>query len=275
VRPRFLAAAVAGEDEPELLVDGGKLSVSGALLEVQPGSDFPPAPSLDGAATYQLGPSWLKDGQRVAVACAHEDTRPVLEGVLVDPKTGAMAAADGFRLRVFGSPDLDSVIVPHQVFAAAPIDVATLRLNPVNGQLVAPSATLTFMLIQGTFPKYAQLLPEHHDWTVVCSTAEFLLALAACRPIAAEGSGCVRLKGEGQGLSIRAVAEDVGAITRVIPAQVAGEFHIGFNMRYLEDALTSIGDTLHLSGTISSAPAMITDGEHLEVIMPMLVGAQP
>ena len=163
------------------------------------------------------------------------------------------------------------MIIPGPVFREAPADLRTLRLNATNGELVGETGRLSFTLIQGTFPSIAALIPQNCTWALTCSTDELEAAIAACQPFCEDGSGILRLEAAEGELTLSAAAEGEGSIRRTIPAEVVRQARIAFNLRYLRDAVAAAGDTFSLAGTSPSRPALITEGEHREVIMPMFV----
>ena len=271
VRPRLLAPSLKGLDAPCLSYSKGRLSVNGLTLNVDPADNFPPSLSMDGAKDHALPDGWLKQAKWAAQVIRRDDGRPVLTAVQYNPETGTMAAADGFRLRVVGEPQNGGILIPGYAIEALPADVHTLRLAETNARFVGASATVTTHLIAGTFPNILNLIPQELAWTVECATADLSDALEACEPIAADGSGIIRLLATADGLTVNARAEEVGEVNRMIAAKTTGEPKIALNIRYLMDALKGADEQFTFGGNSPSSPVLVTGENRVEVLMPMFV----
>ena len=135
-------------------------------------------------------------------------------------------------------------------------------------------------LIQGTFPNYAQLIPQSYGTKAVVNLSEFLRVTKSASIFARDGSGIVRLQiipkdGKGK-LAISARAEEIGDNIGEIDAHVEGvEAKIAFNSKYLVDVLEVIGEKeVALETTTSSSPGVIRPvgkENYIHVVMPMFV----
>ncbi|MXY59292.1 MAG: DNA polymerase III subunit beta, partial [Chloroflexi bacterium] len=137
-------------------------------------------------------------------------------------------------------------------------------------------------LIQGTFPNYAQLIPQEHGTRAIIGLNELQRATRTAAIFAKDGSGIIRLQMSAEGgapgvLTISSRAEEVGDNTGNLEADVEGaEGKIAFSSRYLSDVLGVIGkDKVALEMTTSSSPGVIRPvddgGEYVHVVMPMFV----
>jgi len=261
--------------------------------------EFPPIPSVDEGVNTKVEVEALRQAiNQVVFAAATEESRPVLTGVCTqfEGKTLTLAAADGFRLAVFKLPIADAVkpktevIVPARTLAELnrlmtdDEEVVNITLNPNKSQVLfrLKNTELVSQLVQGTFPNYAQLIPQSYNTRVIVGVADFLRATKTASIFARDGSGIVRLVvtpgGEASPgkLAISARSEEIGDDVGEIDATVEGvEAKIAFNGKYLTDVLSVLRESqVALETTSPSSPGLIrpvgTDN-YTHVVMPMFV----
>ena len=261
--------------------------------------DFPPIPKVDEGITTQVEIEILRQGiSQVVFAAATEESRPVLTGVNAefDGDSLTLAAADGFRLAVYKlsitNPvsERTEVIIPARTLAelnrlmADQEEAVEIRVNPNKSQALfrLKNIELVSQLVQGTFPKYAQLIPQSYNTRAVVDVAEFLRATRTASIFARDGSGIVRLViAPGEELTpgkvtISARSEEIGDDVGEIDAIVEGEeAKIAFNGKYLVDVLGVLRETqVALETTNPSSPGVVRPvgvDNYIHVVMPMFV----
>ena len=261
--------------------------------------DFPPIPKVDEGITTKVEAEALRQGiSRVAFAAATEESRPVLTGV--DAKfenvSLTLAAADGFRLAVYKLPLITpvsqeaEVIIPARTLTeinrlASDQEEAIeimVNLNKSQALFRLKNAELVSQLVQGTFPQYAQLIPQSYNTRAVVGVAEFLRATKTASIFARDGSGIVRVMIVPGGeltpgkLTISARSEEIGDNVGDIDAVVEGEeAKIAFNGKYLVDVLSVLHEPqVALEATNPSSPGVIRPvgmDNYTHVVMPMFV----
>jgi len=261
--------------------------------------DFPPIPTIDEGITTRVEVEALSQGiNQVAFAAASEESRPVLTGVdaQFNNKLLTLAAADGFRLAVYNLPlstpvsQETEVIIPARTLTelnrlmADGEEAVDITINPNKSQALfrLKDTELVSQLVQGTFPQYAQLIPQSYNNRAVIDVAEFLRATKTAAIFARDGSGIVRLVIT-QGseltpgkLTISARSEEIGDDVGEIDAVVEGEeAKIAFNGRYLIDVLSVLPESqVALETTNPSSPGVIRPvgvDNYIHVVMPMFV----
>ena len=256
-------------------------------------ADFPPIPTVADGAMGKIDAQVLKDAvAHVAFAAAVEDSRPVLTGLKVEI-TGqefTFAAADGFRLAVYKgklaepmSEDV-SFIVPARALQevsrllGTQQDTVEFTVTPSKSQALfrLENIEVVSQLIQGTFPNYAQLIPESYGTRVVVAQEDFLRATRTASIFARDGSGIVRLQIASGRMSISSRAEEIGDNQGEIDAKVEGEeAKIAFNSKYLTEVLDVMGrGEVVLETTTSSSPGVLRSPDakgYIHVLMPMFV----
>ena len=260
-------------------------------------ADFPPIPRITEGMTVKVKAADLRLAIRqVVFAAASEESRPVLTGVHAELEGDklTLAAADGFRLAVH------KMSLASHASSKTAIIIPARSLNELNRLLGDQDETLEVtvnsqksqvlfrlrniemvsQLIQGTFPNYAQLIPQSYGTRAVVTLSEFLRATRSASIFARDGSGIVRLQimpkdGKGK-LAISARAEEIGDNVGEIDAHVEGaEAKIAFNSKYLVDVLEVLSEKeVALETTTSSSPGVLRPmgkENYIHVVMPMFV----
>ncbi len=261
--------------------------------------EFPPIPKVDEGINTKVEIEALRQGiSHVVFAAATEESRPVLTGINAkfEGDVLTLAAADGFRLAVYKLPlmvpvkQATEVIIPARSlselgrFLADHEEPVELTVNPAKGQALfrMKNIELVSQLVQGTFPKYEQLIPKSYTTKAVVDVAEFLRAAKTASIFARNGSGIVRIMTTpGKELTagkmtVLARSEEIGDDKGEIDAMVEGEeAKVAFNGRYLIDVLSNIGEAqVALETTTPSSPGVIRPvgvDNYVHVVMPMFV----
>jgi len=261
--------------------------------------DFPPIPKIEDGITTKVEVDSLRQGiSRVVFAAASEESRPVLTGVNAQFEENllTLAAADGFRLAVYKLPitvpvsEKSEVIIPARTLAEVnrlmvdQEEAVEITLSPSKGQIMfhLKNIELVSQLVQGTFPNYAQLIPQSYTTRAVVDVAEFLRATKTASIFARDGSGIVRLVMTPGGeltpgkMTVSARSEEIGDDVGEIDAMVEGEeAKIAFNGKYLTDVLSVLGESqVALETTNPSSPGVIRPvgvDNYIHVVMPMFV----
>jgi DNA polymerase-3 subunit beta len=261
--------------------------------------DFPPIPKVEAGITTKVEVEALRQGiTQVVFAAATEESRPVLTGI--DAKFEGdlltLAAADGFRLAVYKLPLAEAVsletevIIPARTLAelnrliAEQEEAVEVTVNPDKGQALfrLKNVELVSQLIQGTFPNYAQLIPQSYTTRAVISVADFLRATKTASIFARDGSGIIRLVVTPGGemtpgkVVVSARSEEIGDDVGDIDAVVEGEeAKIAFNGKYLTDVLSVLHEAqVALETTSPSSPGVVRPvgvENYIHVVMPMFV----
>ena len=261
--------------------------------------DFPPIPKVDEGIVTKVEVDALRQAiNQVVFAAASEESRPVLTGVdaQFDGDLLTLAAADGFRLAVYKLPlatpakEKIEVIIPARTLTELnrligdDDETVDITVNPNKSQILfhLKNTELVSQLIQGTFPQYAQLIPQSYNAQVVVDVAEFLRAARTASIFARDGSGIVRLvvtpgseltPGK---MTVSARSEELGDDVGEIDATVEGEeAKIAFNGKYLIDVLSVLHESkVVLETTNPSSPGVIRPvgvDNYIHVVMPMFV----
>jgi len=220
---------------------------------------------------------------KYALTCASkEDCRPILTGVLFEftGKKLSMVTADGFRLitvkdNVVTTEPLEVIIPAKALRVVARFMTGNINMSYTKDAMMssfqAPGLTITTQTIQGTYPRYEQLIPRNTPaW---CVTTSAPLLHRRLKQLPDSGAGNVRLQNKGNDLIRMWMSTDETIDCEgQIPAVMNGDGKIAMNRTYLM-SIAAIFSEMSISITNPSSPVVITgdlDGV-LAVIMPMFV----
>lgn len=255
--------------EPE----GTSPKAAHAVLQGESAENFPLIPALEEGSEISLPPRESGEGlERVLYAVATDDTRPELAGVLVrgEGSTLVLAATDSYRLaeaRVSLPSPLAhplSVIIPgraaqeiRRVLEAA--DEATLRVGEGQILLRTPTVHLVSRRVEGTYPDYAQVLPQQSPTTAEVDRADLLRSIRAAAVFSEQAVSRVTLEVGSDQLRVTAVTPEVGETENVLPADIHGEsVAIAFNARFLREALSTLpGERVRIGLGSATTPTLL------------------
>lgn len=262
--------------------------------------EFPPMPVPDLTDSLDLNVADFKEMiQQVVFAASNDDSRPVLQGVMmtVNNNEVTLAATDGFRISVRKAALSSSVSKPVSAIIPARAlselariatdgeQVIHMVLQPNRGQVIfhLNDAELASQLIEGNFPDYKVIIPKPPLKThTVLSTPAFAKACKQAEIIARDSNNIIRLKiesyeGKPGHIEISAQSEETGQSQIKVDATVDGPgLTIAFNVVFLREVLEVVKTpNVVLETNANNTPAIIQtagDNNFVHVIMPMLLG---
>ncbi len=279
-------------DKAQLVLRAGR---SRFTLSCLPVDDFPAMTEGDLPHKFTLGTADLKaliDRTRFAIST--EETRYYLNGIYLHATTadGAQVlravATDGHRLaRVQlalpeGAAKMPGVIVPRKTVGEirklldeqdGTVDMA---LSETKIRFTVGPITLTSKLIDGTFPEYERVIPQHNDKIMEVRCKEFAQAVDRVSTISTEKSRAIKLAMSKGALTLSATSPDAGSATEEIEVSYsAAPIEIGFNSRYLLDITEQmVGSDAQFAMADAGSPTVVrdaADASALYVLMPMRV----
>lgn len=256
----------------EFSTDGTQLSISCERsrfkLNTLAAEDFPEFPTYALERSVELPAEVLSVMEaKVSRAVSRDTSRPILTGILLTLSEGSlrMVATDTFRMavcdtQVEGEPLGDfEMIVPsgafHDVLGFTQGEGSVL-VGVTQNQVVFETGDVTYVSrrIEGTFPNYKAILPEHSTTQVSCSVSTLDTVLHRVAVVAASHpSVAMEIDADGQLITLTAKSPDMGEAKESIPAKVTGaNVTIILNHRYVFDCLGALRDvedvTLELKG---------------------------
>lgn len=279
------------KDNVIVKVDGSKLDIASgnykSTINGVVSDEFPTLPSITPTHTIVLPSLLLKQAiNQTVITASHDDTRPVLTGVLCHAYEGNLyfAATDGYRLaerRLAATKEDIKALIPastlQEVARVVPEDVdeVTLLFDDAQVRFQAGDVEITSRLIDGNFPDYHQLIPKKTDITAALQTAELVRITKIASLFARESGGSVTLHTDttNKVVSIHSVASQLGENTSEAAAEVDNEGSVTLNSRYLLEALGCVESptiTFGFSGKL--APCVVRpvgDDSYQHIVMPL------
>jgi DNA polymerase-3 subunit beta len=255
--------------------------------------EFPLIPTLTTDPVLTLDAATFRDGlAQVVVAASGDEARPVLAGVYlyVEDSTLYIVATDSYRLaekrlELSGdAPKAFSVLVP-----ARTMQELVKLLGDATGEVEIyvddnqvmfriADVELVSRLIEGQFPPYRRIIPEHAVTSFDIATAELARITKVASLFARESAGSVRLEINAEGkVSVVSSDSEVGGNTSSADCDVSGEDgEISLNARYLTDALSAVKSSMvsvaivdKLSPCVISPAGPNDADDYLHIVMPL------
>ncbi len=215
--------------------------------------DFPKFPEVQTEKKASVPTETLVSVVRqVSKAVSHDETRPILTGVLTSIEDGKlrMVATDSYRLAVrevpLGSEEAEriEVVVPGKAIEEVPklaTDAEDVTIGVSENQVVFEFGRTVYVSrrIEGNFPNYRQLIPKEYETLVTVDRAELLEAVKRVS-LMAQHNAPLRLKVSESTLTLSAQAADVGEAVEDLMVQTEGkDVEIAFNHAFLLDGVSA------------------------------------
>ncbi|MDP3999848.1 MAG: DNA polymerase III subunit beta [bacterium] len=252
-------------------------------------SEFPVIPEVKEGKSVTMSAGGIKDIiQKVAIAAASDETRPILSGVLFyfkDPEL-KVAATDSYRLAELSmrfeksAPEELKVVVPAKALLElgriVETEEVTVRTAENQVQFETDHVRLVSRLLEGEFPKYDQIIPEKLTTKAVVKRDELMGKIRIASLFSEDAGFGVKISFVAPGkVEVAAETAQVGDSHSSIPAKVSGpENTVAFNARYLLDGLNAVGgDTITLESDGKLNPCVVRGKakDYLYVVMPLRV----
>jgi len=251
--------------------------------------DFPPVVPASPQSWVGIEAKVLREMlTQTSFAVSHDETRYALNGVLFafQGKDVRMVATDGHRLalstRSLGQGVASATgIVPRKavseimrvIGAGEEVQIAITENQFV---LQMPNFVMTARLIEGQFPNYEAVIPKAHPGRMTTARAGLSAALRRVAVMAEERNKPVKLALSPASLKVSASSQELGEAEEILDVEYAGgEMLIGFNSRYLLEAMAALEkDQVVLEIKDAQSPGVIksVEGEgYCCVIMPMRI----
>ena len=274
--------------QSKLTLAGGK---SRFTLQTMPADDFPLVQeSADFGPAFSVPQKALRGLiAQVHFAMAVHDIRYYLNGILfvAEGKSLTLVATDGHRLALAQATletDIpkQEVILPRKTVLELQRllrdDDSSIEMRFAPNQAKFSFAGMEFVtkLVEGKFPDYNRVIPKNHKNKVTLGRGPLLQSLQRAAILTSEKFKGVRVNIEPGTLRIASSNAEQEEAMEELEIDYGGDtIEIGFNVTYLIDALTNMGQemvTVELQDTNSSALITVPDQAGFKyVVMPMRI----
>ena len=279
--------------------DKGSFNLKGISSE-----DYPNLPFVECGDSLNIDPSsFLKALKLTIFSSSSDDSKQLLTGVnfKFNLKYLESAATDGHRLAVFLVDNKEnfedneeslsqeenlSVTIPTkslreiEKLVSLSTSENSIKLFYDKGQLVFISSNhiITTRTLEGSYPKYSQLIPDTFSKLFKFNTKRLIEALERIAVLADQQSSVVKIKLEEKDLAlISADAQDIGSANELVPVSYNfDQFDIAFNVRYLLEGLKVISsENVIFKCNLPTTPAVLVPEDNINsftyLVMPVQV----
>lgn len=252
-------------------------------------SEFPNVEAMGAARTISLPQSDLRKAlEATQFAMAHQDVRYYLNGLMLEQQDGnlTVVTTDGHRLALCRlattteSTEARQVIIPRKGVQEllhildGTEDLIELQIGSNHIHIKAANISLTSKLIDGRFPDYQRVIPQGGDKVVRANRQALRQALARVSVVSNEKHRSVRVSLQSDSIKLHTQNIEQEEAEEEISADYQGEpVEIGFNINYLQDAITAITEEeIKIILTDANSSCLVESAENNNpryVIMPM------
>ncbi|GBE00554.1 DNA polymerase III subunit beta [bacterium BMS3Abin07] len=262
------------------------------LACLDPG-EFPKWPYMeDGKKLIMKASDIFHAIEKTLYSAGESDTRYTLNGILFhimpSNKELVVVGTDGHRLSaMFNSMDLPfddelKVIIPRKAaselrkFLSGSDSDISVFLGKNHIQFDIGEVKFLTRLIEGTYPNYDQVIPKSNEKKLTINKEAFVKALRRTSIMSREKSNAVKFDIAENLITVTASNPDLGEAKDQIVTNYSGdELSLGFNARYLLDALSAIdSDEVVFELQDSLSPTLlkgVSADNYICVVMPMRI----
>lgn len=285
--------SLSQDDQNWLNVNSGKSHFRVATVDA---AEFPEMPRKEDYQFKKISSEVLLDGiNHTHYSMSSDEMRPNLNGILMeyisDTREIQMVATDGHRLAMYknklqgdDSFTLEKrVILPRKginevkkILSEQGSTDISVSFSPANAVFDADGVVIFMKLVVGEYPEYNKVIPQGDRRKMRIGRDDFGHALKRVSLLSEGKSKCVRMNVNNDHVLLKANSPEMGEAEEEVGAEFTGEnLNIGFNARYLLDALGVVKDS-HVVFELDheQSPGIIKSAEnenYLAVIMPMRI----
>jgi DNA polymerase-3 subunit beta len=254
--------------------------------------EFPKIPDMGAEKMLALEPALLKEMiDKTLYSVSTDETRYVLNGVYMEPQQDLLnvISTDGHRLSLCARkvPAVQDTLKRSVILPRKGLVELRRLLDDGDGDVLLGfreshavarrgNVSLVMRLIDGRFPDYRQVVPQSAEKTVRIGRTVVLEALKRISLVSNDRSNSVRLDLSKDLLRVSSQNPDLGEASEEIPVDYsAADLKIGFNARYLMDAIAAMtADPVSLEFNDELSPGLVRgveDKSYTCVVMPMRI----
>lgn len=294
VLPKELPVTVAGKDGNYVEISSGR---SHFRLAGLPSQEFPEMPEKPPGKTVSIdGDTFRKLSERVVAFASSDETRYNLAGILLEraeTESGSMlrmVATDGHRLAMADGEvgKIGELLAERKILVPKKGILEIRKLAESGPGSIELSASEKFLfaakgdtevwvrLLDADFPDYRQVIPKENLLTATVSRDAFAEVLRRVAVMAPDKVHSVKLSFSGKQLEVSSTSPDQGEARDLLESEYEGPaMKIGFNGRYLQDAVAGVSEekvVLQLKDEVSQVILRPEkEPTYLAIVMPMRI----
>ncbi len=294
VLPKESPVTVAGKEGNYVEISSGRSHFRLAGLSSQ---EFPEMPEKPSGKTVSIdGDTFRKLSERVVPFASSDETRYNLAGILLEQaetETGSMlrmVATDGHRLAMADGEvgNVGELLASRKILVPKKgiLEIRKLAENGPGSIELSASEKFLFAakgdtevwvrLLDADFPDYRQVIPKENLLTATVGRDAFAEVLRRVAVMAPDKVHSVKLSFSGKQLEVSSTSPDQGEARDLLEAAYEGPaMKIGFNGRYLQDAVSGVSEekmVLQLKDEVSQVILRPEkERNYLAIVMPMRI----
>ena len=196
--------------------------------------------------------------KKTSFAASIDESRGVITGVLIEMKEESlnMVALDGFRMAVSREKIINAkkkdIIIPAKILNEISKILSESEMEETSVDLYLNQKKATFLfddtkvilrLLEGQFVKYEDILPKDSQCRVVLNKSDFMNSIERASLLAKVGkNNLIKLDIKANNMEITSKSEEGTVKEEIMVSKEGSDLVIGFNSKYLSDALKAIDD---------------------------------
>ena len=260
-------------------------------LSAEDPAEFPPVQAFDAQSYYVIPSASFKEMiRRTVFATDTESTRYALGGVLMEFSGNklTMAATDSRRLAVVNTsctsvgqiePRTTHPVLPSKALSLIERSIVEsdqdvyVAIYPNSVLVKSGNSTIYSRLVEGRFPRYADVIPASTKIEIVLPVGPFQSVVRQAQIVTSEESRGVDFEFSKGVLRLTSIAADVGQSKVEMPTSYEGEpVTITFDPRYVVEFLRILDPASSVKVCLTdsdSAAVLKTDDGYVYVVMPL------
>ena len=257
-----------------------------------PAEDFPSIGIVEADESLSIGREMLAGLiEKTSFAASIDEKKGVLVGCLLKLTKDhiEMAALDGFRLAVAREAVISdkekSVIIParslseiSKVLSESVCDDVLLVTDSRKAEIRCDSTRIIARLLEGEFIKYADIIPKSYKTKLTVNRSELMSSIERASLLAKEGKNNLIKLSVGSGSVLINSRSEEGNVNEAVDAEIEGDdIVIGFNSKYINDALKVCGDeevSIEMTSPVSASLIKPVEGDrYTYLVLPVRINA--
>ena len=252
-----------------------------------PADEFPAIGMVNQLSKIGVKKDSLKDLiKKTTFAASIDEKKGILVGCLLKFAEGKleMAALDGFRLAVANcdmpSEEEKSVVIPARILAeiqkilmeSSEEEEVSLVLDDKKAEIITKETRIVARLLEGEFIKYNDIIPKTYKTRCLVSGIERASLLSK------EGkNNLIKMDIANGKIEITSRSEEGNSKESIVCESEGDELVIGFNSKYVSDALKAVGDeeiVMEMSSPVSPCLIKPVEGDSFTyLVLPVRISA--
>lgn len=283
-QPKLLSAIINKMPKDEIIIGvGNEISITCGnttmSMPCQAVEEFPSIPSVDGEKITLDGEILKSMINQTIYAVAQNDIKPILTGLLFEAVGGNLnvVGIDGYRLSLrsekVNCSDFKIVVPARALSEVARLSSGNCSIGYTRNSAVFEIGDYKIFarLLEGEFHNYKQSIPSKHTSEITAHRGAFVSALERCQLLVNDRiKSPVRCVFEGDSIKVH-ITTQFGKLDDDVEAEIIGEkCEIGFNAKYMLDALKAIDDDkvkILLGGATKPAVIKAIEGDSYTMLV--------